>query len=71
MWGEKSEPVIQFSHFFFSLGSAVIPFIMKPFLNEARSRTEDQNFTVNGEFLDFVGLFGGGKLNSQTFDVFR
>ena len=40
MWGEKSEPVVQLLHFWFSVGAAVMPFIMIPFINEA-------NYSIN------------------------
>ena len=53
LWGDKSEPVIQFLHFFFCVGAAVIPFMMKPFLNEAhddsRNETAQANLSSNCE----------------------
>ena len=36
LWGDKSEPLIQFLHFWFYFGAAVMPFIMEPFLNDAK-----------------------------------
>ncbi|XP_076813914.1 sodium-dependent glucose transporter 1A-like [Clavelina lepadiformis] len=34
LWGKKSEPVLQFLHFWFCFGHAITPFLAKPFLNE-------------------------------------
>ena len=48
MWGAKSEPVIQFLHFWFTFGAAVIPFIMEPFLNDVHSGSINQTLTLNG-----------------------
>ncbi|XP_076813912.1 sodium-dependent glucose transporter 1A-like isoform X1 [Clavelina lepadiformis] len=34
LWGKKSEPVLQFLHFWFCFGSAMTPFLSKSFLNQ-------------------------------------
>lgn len=48
MWGAKSEPVIQFLHFWYTVGGAVINFIMEPFLNEVDTTLNGANTTLNG-----------------------
>ncbi|CAK8688697.1 unnamed protein product [Clavelina lepadiformis] len=44
LWGKKSEPVLQFLHFWFCFGSALTPFLSKPFLNKVFHYT---NHSVN------------------------
>ena len=75
MWGVKSEPVLQFLHFWFCVGAAVIPFIMKPFINEVHSKniTFIRNNTVQSmvyfscvKIVCYI-LFGDGKTFLQSY----
>ncbi|XP_076813922.1 sodium-dependent glucose transporter 1-like isoform X2 [Clavelina lepadiformis] len=54
LWGKKSEPVLQFLHFWFCFGSALTPFLSKPFLNKVFHYT---NHSVNGSATTSMASF--------------
>ncbi|CAK8688703.1 unnamed protein product [Clavelina lepadiformis] len=57
LWGKKAEPVMQFLHFCFCLGSAITPFVAKPFLNEAQHANSSVNESyVTLKYIDSSGI---------------
>ncbi|CAK8688702.1 unnamed protein product [Clavelina lepadiformis] len=47
LWGKKAEPVLQFLHFCYCFGSAMTPFLARPFLNEVFHNTSGMNGSLS------------------------